>query len=748
MSGSKKKLNRKIRTKASQVLFPLLNNLNVQAALIGNPGLGLLYPGYHALKELVVVVDHRDPKLRFPELAAMILAKDSVHFSSPSVKDATIAFQAKEVPEIETRSCTIQFLSVKAMEGFTVDLARRIVVNTFPVMPGPWIFLALLEQWATGAPKERAAEKKITKDITKAVEVICGQAGRPDWTEFNLALVSFPRAKEQLVMLAAVSRTTNLELIRKNTSISSSSPKPRVDIPQRLTPSAAPSEIPKIQFPSFLSFGSPPALQSSLRAPPGVGRVTDRKPEAITSQTSAPQLPPNTLSTSMLVSSVPETQSIPIPSPLSVHSTSPPDRIPNTIKARHPAIQSLSSTRITSTAVPPAVEPVPRTVPLEFHNITQAYALLVQLNAWASCKETHRSRIALLNAWLAFFKVRNWSEFNVALKWFPDANQQLAKLQVAFPHLPREQFESLREKTTIASQELRAGPDSVESNQVSVTTERRSVPVSISAAPLYPLIPVPPPSSKLIPSVAPVPSSIQLPPKPGTGPHNYNSILMTIARDVVNTLRESGFRCAFLGSLGYQLYGNRRLPEDLEVLVFPPPGSLVDQEFIKRKMVNRNNQFYMEAVVDRTATYRVLFRAIPQHAVLPPNFTGRFCKVDVLLPGVMSLPYLNEGEVNEVEGLPVVPVLVLLLQKLQEWEVHFRCVTEPDKFKKHMVDMGDIKELLGRVVEMPVRLFRPWSERESLGQDFVNASKVRVKRFCAKFPETVPHWEGLGFELV
>ncbi|TFK18599.1 hypothetical protein FA15DRAFT_603011, partial [Coprinopsis marcescibilis] len=213
---------------------------------------------------------------------------------------------------------------------------------------------------------------------------------------------------------------------------------------------------------------------------------------------------------------------------------------------------------------------------------------------------------------------------------------------------------------------------------------------------------------------------------------------------IVNTLRESGFHCAFFGSMGCRLYGNKRLPEDLDVLVFPPPGTFVDEAFVKQGMVDRNSQFYTRAAVDPAATYRVLFSNIPQHAVLPPNFRRRICKVDVLLPGVMSLPYLNERQVNEVEGLPVVPVLILLLQKLQGWDDHLKCMV-PHKFWKHNVDAEDIKDLLGRVGEMPMRMFRPWSEKKLLSAEFVNASEARVKRFCAKFPETADLWEGLGF---
>ncbi|TFK18610.1 hypothetical protein FA15DRAFT_603008 [Coprinopsis marcescibilis] len=296
---------------------------------------------------------------------------------------------------------------------------------------------------------------------------------------------------------------------------------------------------------------------------------------------------------------------------------------------------------------------------------------------------------------------------------------------------------------------MEVGQDPVENQPVSAANSSRSesAPVELGAAssPIPPIF-VPPPPLKSISLADPVRDSVPSPPEPGSGPHDHTSTLTTIAWDVVNTLRESGYRCAFFGSMGCWLYGNTRLPEDLDVLVFSPPASVVDPEFIKKGLVKRNNQFYTKPSVDPAATYRVLFHHIPQHAVLPPNFTRRFCKVDVLLPGLMNLPYLTESEVKEVEGLPVVPVLVLLLQKLQGWDDHIKCV-ELHKHRKHTVDVKDIKSLLERVGEMPVRLYRPWSERELFGAQFVNASEARVKAFCARFPETADLWEGLGFEV-
>ncbi|TFK18611.1 hypothetical protein FA15DRAFT_760554, partial [Coprinopsis marcescibilis] len=585
----------------------------------------------------------------------MISAKDPSHFSSPPMKNDTMAFQAKEVPEIQTRCCMIQFMFVKDMVGFTIDLRRSSVVQTFPVMPAPWIFLTLLEEWATGGEKERTEWKKITKSIIRVLGVMC--TGGPDWAEFDVALASFPRARERLWMLEAADRVgtrTHVELIRRNTSISSSSPGPSGDVLPRSAQSAALTKIPVTQsLPSPLKYLTPPpTLNSILNISPEVPPMVYQNPGAISAHPPASHSLPDIPSTST-VTNIPMAQSVPVPliystthpafssmpyiPPLSAGVPRVVDRGPDVIPTRHLASHSLLNKPSTSTAASTAIEPITRTIPLGCFTtdtglvIPAAHALLMRLDVWASFRETERSREAVLSAWATFFKSKNWSEFNFALNWFPDANQQLDKLQAAFPHLSQRKFRNIRNNTTIASQRSRAPQDSVK-QPAPVTTRNRSAPVKIAASSPIPPISVPLPQSKLSPA-DPVRDSVPSPQEPGIGPHDHTSMLTTIAWDIVNTLRESGFRCAFFGSMACRLYGNTRLPEDLDVLVFPPPASVVDPEFIKKGMVNRNTQFYTKPAVDPAATYRVLYHHIPQHAVLPPNFTRRFCKVDVLLPG-------------------------------------------------------------------------------------------------------------------
>ncbi|TFK18602.1 hypothetical protein FA15DRAFT_675153 [Coprinopsis marcescibilis] len=373
--------------------------------------------------------------------------------------------------------------------------------------------------------------------------------------------------------------------------------------------------------------------------------------------------------------------------------------------------------------------------------VPMPYVLLMQLDDWGQDQASEGKKDALTVSVTFFVKSPEWKEFNAALEYFPDANEQLGRLEAEIPDL-KKRLKNLRQSTKISSQ-----PVGGDSGGADVHVDHPVLTGNV-VAPVIPNSPIP--STPELPQCSSPETSLWTSAvasaEPGIGSHDYTTTLTAIAWDVVHTLRDLGFRCALFGSMACQLYGNTRLPEDLDVLVLPPPGTIVDQETVKKELVNRNNQFFMKRSKDPEATYRVLFHRVSPTAVLPPNFTTRECKVDVLLPGTMSLPYLSEGEVNEVDGLPVVPALVLLLQKLQGWDDHLRCV-ETHKYRKHVVDAEDVKELLGGVGEMPVRMFRPWSEKEAMGEEFVRASGERVERFSRRFPETMECWKALGFQI-
>lgn len=174
----------------------------------------------------------------------------------------------------------------------------------------------------------------------------------------------------------------------------------------------------------------------------------------------------------------------------------------------------------------------------------------------------------------------------------------------------------------------------------------------------------------------------------------------------------------------------------------------VEQEWIKKQLVAQNKRFFLECAKDPNAKYRVLYYRFEQRTALPPNLGDRRFKIDILLPGIMDLPHLSQNQINYIDGLPVVPFIVLLLQKLQGWDDHLNCA-EIHKFRKHTTDAQDIKNLLEIAPGMLLmKMVKPWDERGILSSGFQQASVERIKRFCQSFPETMNRWLLLGFEVV
>ncbi|KAJ2924162.1 hypothetical protein H1R20_g12942, partial [Candolleomyces eurysporus] len=228
-----------------------------------------------------------------------------------------------------------------------------------------------------------------------------------------------------------------------------------------------------------------------------------------------------------------------------------------------------------------------------------------------------------------------------------------------------------------------------------------------------------------------------------------NPVLDLVVRDVIHLLKELGFECAIFGSTACQLYGNTRMPGNLDVLVLPPASFAQDQEWIKQQIVNkRPNQFLKLKKGNASgATYHALFYKLARELQVPRPFNGPMhCEVDILLPGLMHLPYLTSPDIIWMDGLPVVPFLTLLLQKLQGWGDHL-AGPEPHKFGKHPIDAQDIQGLLSLVPQLTLAVFRPWRERKLMSNEFQVASADRVALFCRTFPSTKPAWCVLGFQV-
>lgn len=216
---------------------------------------------------------------------------------------------------------------------------------------------------------------------------------------------------------------------------------------------------------------------------------------------------------------------------------------------------------------------------------------------------------------------------------------------------------------------------------------------------------------------------------------------MEAAWAAVCTLWSLGYSAAIFGGLACSLYGIERPPQDADILVLP--GYMwyaPDPESLKRALVSMDPvHFYARASKNPGATYRVLYYRRPE----PGGFT---CKVDILLPGILHLPALAPAQIIWIEGLPVIPFALLLLQKLQAYDDHQRSL-ERHHFVRWEKDKADIDELLGiqaRVREVMDE--RPWADRGLFSDEFMALSARRVEDYATRY-ECRAQWRDLGFAV-
>jgi hypothetical protein len=248
------------------------------------------------------------------------------------------------------------------------------------------------------------------------------------------------------------------------------------------------------------------------------------------------------------------------------------------------------------------------------------------------------------------------------------------------------------------------------------------------------------------------------------------------------------------------------------VLTTPTSGSnsVADlqktQEQLKARLIALDPRFYTVASKDPYATYRVLWFRLPTYTTgYSYAYRDRSCKVDLLLPGIMNIPFVPKERIYKVrdEGknylsskslaysssssygsrsqsssnsdpLPLMPFLPLLLLKLQAWQDH----GESSKLymrQKQPTDVLDITELLALAVkkycsESPTsstsstrqtrmattattgqasksNLTLLEKEKSWIPESFITAGKTRVKKFVRMYPSTKSQWIKIGFDI-
>ncbi|KAJ6541673.1 hypothetical protein B0H19DRAFT_958858 [Mycena capillaripes] len=218
-------------------------------------------------------------------------------------------------------------------------------------------------------------------------------------------------------------------------------------------------------------------------------------------------------------------------------------------------------------------------------------------------------------------------------------------------------------------------------------------------------------------------------------------LVLTAAETAISIFRQHNLPTAIFGSLACKLYGNSRCPKDADILVFPPAND-IDAEVLKRLLVAASpRHFYLKNARDPAATYRILwFRQ--------PSTNRRETKVDILVPGPMSLPNIPLARIRWISSLPLAPFSFILLHKLKGWADH-RVAPEGFKRQRQSTDAADVRRLLEIVTEMRVLQDTPswWEDPELFDAELQADSLVRVGEYCIEFPARADRWRSLGFNV-
>ncbi|PCH36935.1 hypothetical protein WOLCODRAFT_82882 [Wolfiporia cocos MD-104 SS10] len=213
-----------------------------------------------------------------------------------------------------------------------------------------------------------------------------------------------------------------------------------------------------------------------------------------------------------------------------------------------------------------------------------------------------------------------------------------------------------------------------------------------------------------------------------------NEEILDIAREAISIFNENDYDCCLFGSAACALYGMDRDPNDVDIIVLTEDHT----ECLQRLLCKESASFFLVESTKPWANYKVLWYELPSLKSGPQ----RKCKVDILTPGIMHIPNMPPRRINHPKGLPALPILPLLLLKLQGWS-DLRRSCRKDLRAKIPVDEDDITELLIIACLRGTRL-----GSQSLGwlpKDFVEAAQKRVYRYVNKYPQSARKWERLGF---
>lgn len=172
-----------------------------------------------------------------------------------------------------------------------------------------------------------------------------------------------------------------------------------------------------------------------------------------------------------------------------------------------------------------------------------------------------------------------------------------------------------------------------------------------------------------------------------------------------------------------------------------------DREVIKSRLATANRSFFLGKSKNPEATYRIVWYKAKDKTKI---------KVDILTPGVMDIPSFPASQIERlkstldasfhgtVRGLPVAPLSVVLLLKLQAWSDHYN---NPEWYFKKQArkDKKDLQYMVPLAAEKGIT---PTTD-SSLNTEFLDAAQKRVLEYFKWNPSCSSRhgWRKMGFHV-
>ncbi|KAI0325837.1 hypothetical protein GY45DRAFT_1329788 [Cubamyces sp. BRFM 1775] len=211
--------------------------------------------------------------------------------------------------------------------------------------------------------------------------------------------------------------------------------------------------------------------------------------------------------------------------------------------------------------------------------------------------------------------------------------------------------------------------------------------------------------------------------------------ILEIADQAVDIFRNRRLRCCLFGSTACHLFGVSRTPNDIDLVVFT---NQYDAEELKEILVEEDSDFYLVPSRNPRASYSVLWCRLRSS-----GRRRRKCKVDILVPPTLNIPNVPGRRIKIISDLPVMPLIPLLLLKLQGWYDHRESHRE-DMQEKQYVDVDDISELLQIAIDrgQDVRQDNLGWLPERMRED----AQGHVWDFVEEYPNMADNWTMVGFD--